>query len=125
MTDKAKPGLEPRREDVGGPSPAKAPLVSNKPAPPTSPATSVPAKADTPKPTSSETATKAKPETKPEKKEEDNKIDIMKETAGLGFNITGGSDTTLGGVVVQEVHAGGPADKGGRLRPGDIILKVN
>ena len=30
-----------------------------------------------------------------------------------------------GGVVVQEVHAGGPADKGGKLRPGDIILKVH
>ena len=30
-----------------------------------------------------------------------------------------------GGVYIHEIHPGGPADKGGKLKAGDKIVKVN
>ena len=30
-----------------------------------------------------------------------------------------------GGVFIHEIHPGGPADKGGKLKAGDKIVKVN
>lgn len=52
-------------------------------------------------------------------------IAIIKETAGLGLGIVGGTDTYLGGVVVNIIEPGGAAAKDGRIAVGDQILEVN
>lgn len=43
----------------------------------------------------------------------------------LGLIITGGTDSLLDGVYIQKIIPGSPADKDGRLKPGDKILKIN
>lgn len=52
-------------------------------------------------------------------------ITIEKETTGLGLGIVGGSDTYLGGVVVNVIEPGGAAAKDGRVAIGDQIVMVN
>jgi len=52
-------------------------------------------------------------------------VTIDKETAGLGLGIVGGSDTYLGGVVVNVIAPGGAAAKDERIAIGDQIVKVN
>ncbi|KAL9951870.1 hypothetical protein ACROYT_G044609 [Oculina patagonica] len=52
-------------------------------------------------------------------------ITIEKETAGLGLGIVGGSDTYLGGVVINVIEIGSAAAKDGRVAIGDQIIKVN
>merc|ERR1719410_1686749 len=58
-------------------------------------------------------------------KEDETRVELVKDGSGFGFSIVGGTDTPLVGVFVQELHPGGPAEKSGKLRPGDRILKVN
>ncbi|KAF1765503.1 hypothetical protein GCK72_005455 [Caenorhabditis remanei] len=48
-------------------------------------------------------------------------IHLNTETGGLGFGIVGGTST---GVVVKTILPGSPADKDGRLQPGDHILQI-
>ncbi|CAB3404649.1 unnamed protein product [Caenorhabditis bovis] len=48
-------------------------------------------------------------------------IRLNTETGGLGFGIVGGTST---GVVVKTILPGSPADKDGRLQPGDHILQI-
>jgi len=52
-------------------------------------------------------------------------ITINKETAGLGLGIVGGSDTYLGGIVINVIEPGGAAAKDGRVAVGDQIIMVN
>lgn len=52
-------------------------------------------------------------------------ITIEKETAGLGIGIVGGSDTYLGGIVINVIEPGGAAAKDGRVAVGDQIIMVN
>ncbi|RWS31496.1 multiple PDZ domain protein-like protein, partial [Leptotrombidium deliense] len=52
-------------------------------------------------------------------------IEITKEKMGLGLSIVGGVDTPLGAVIIHEVYPDGAAALDGRLKPGDVILKVN
>ncbi|RWS15874.1 patj-like protein [Dinothrombium tinctorium] len=52
-------------------------------------------------------------------------IEITKEKMGLGLSIVGGIDTPLNAVIIHEVYPDGAAALDGRLKPGDIILKVN
>jgi len=108
----AKPALMPRRESVT-PSPAKVAKASptTQPKTPAKPAEKAPAKA--------EEKAVAKP------KEDDTKVEIVKDASGLGLSIVGGGDTPLGGVFIHEIHAGGPAEKGAKLKAGDQIVKVN
>ena len=119
-----KPPLQPRREEPSGGAGA------SKPAP-------AAAKAAEPSPA------KPKTEEKPKPKEEDTKVELTKDASGLGFSIVGGSDTPLvlqylmfhhsktmtflfqGGVLIQEIYKGGPAEKSGKLKVGDKIIKLN
>ena len=43
----------------------------------------------------------------------------------LGLVLTGGIDSTLNGIYIQRVTPDSPADKDGRLKPGDRISMVN
>ena len=43
----------------------------------------------------------------------------------LGLIITGGTDSLLDGIYIQKIIPGSPADKDGRLKPGDKILRIN
>jgi len=52
-------------------------------------------------------------------------ITIEKETTGLGLGIVGGSDTYLGGIVINVIEPGGAAAKDGRVAVGDQIILVN
>ncbi|RMX40112.1 hypothetical protein pdam_00002322, partial [Pocillopora damicornis] len=52
-------------------------------------------------------------------------ITIEKETTGLGLGVVGGSDTYLGGVVINVIEPGGAAAKDGRIAVGDQIIMVN
>lgn len=52
-------------------------------------------------------------------------ITIEKETTGLGLGVVGGSDTYLGGVVINVIEPGGAAAKDGRIAIGDQIIMVN
>jgi len=110
----AKPALMPRRESLV-PSPAKV----TKAVPVTNTNTKSPAKTTEKAP--------VKPEEKPEEKpkKDDTKVEIVKDASGLGLSIVGGKDTPLGGVFIHEIHSGGPAEKGGKLKAGDQIVKVN
>merc|ERR1719234_332141 len=60
-----------------------------------------------------------------EKKEEVSKVELKRDSGGLGLSIVGGSDTPLGGVFIHEIHAGGAAEKAGALHHGDLVTKVN
>uniref|UniRef100_A0A8R1E9J0 PDZ domain-containing protein n=1 Tax=Caenorhabditis japonica TaxID=281687 RepID=A0A8R1E9J0_CAEJA len=48
-------------------------------------------------------------------------IRLSTDNGGLGFGIVGGTST---GVVVKTILPGSPADKDGRLQPGDHILQI-
>lgn len=50
-------------------------------------------------------------------------VDLEKGPSGLGFNIVGGEDGE--GIFVSFLLGGGPAERGGALRRGDKLLKVN
>lgn len=53
-------------------------------------------------------------------------IVIPKGTSDLGLKLKPpGSDVSKNGVLIEEIFLGGNAAKDGRLRPGDIIMKVN
>lgn len=52
-------------------------------------------------------------------------IIIFKGHLVLGLIIAGGTDSLLGGIYIQKIIPGSPADKDGRLKPGDKILKIN
>ena len=52
-------------------------------------------------------------------------IIIFKGHQVLGLIITGGTDSLLDGVYIQKIIPGSPADKDGRLKPGDKILRIN
>ncbi|KAI1306510.1 Multiple PDZ domain protein [Halotydeus destructor] len=52
-------------------------------------------------------------------------IEVSKEKLGLGISIVGGIDTPLGAVIIHEVYPDGAAALDGRLRPGDVIYRVN
>ncbi|ESN92761.1 hypothetical protein HELRODRAFT_189608 [Helobdella robusta] len=52
-------------------------------------------------------------------------IELSRENNELGISIIGGSDTLLGAIVVNDIYKNGAADKDGRLKVGDTILKVN
>lgn len=49
-------------------------------------------------------------------------IELHNDGCGLGFGIVGGQAT--GGVVVKTIVDGGAAQKNGRLRSGDHILRI-
>ena len=49
---------------------------------------------------------------------------IFKGSQILGLAITGGTDSYLSGIYVQNVLPDSPAARDGRLQPGDRILKV-
>ncbi|KJE89808.1 postsynaptic density protein [Capsaspora owczarzaki ATCC 30864] len=51
-------------------------------------------------------------------------IVLVKGSTGLGFNIVGGSEQRAN-IYVSKILSGGVADRDGRLRRGDEILKVN
>merc|ERR550519_1615094 len=77
-------------------------------------------------------ANQAKPEQKEEEKkveekkvEQGSKVEVKRDSNGLGLSIVGGSDTPLGGVFIHEIHAGGAAEKTGALHRGDLVTKVN
>uniref|UniRef100_A0A3Q2XEY8 PDZ domain-containing protein n=1 Tax=Hippocampus comes TaxID=109280 RepID=A0A3Q2XEY8_HIPCM len=48
-------------------------------------------------------------------------IQLLNDGSGLGFGIVGGKTA---GVVVRTLVGGGAADRDGRLRPGDRILRI-
>ena len=52
-------------------------------------------------------------------------IIIFKGHQVLGLIITGGTDSLLDGIYIQKIIPGSPADKDGRLKPGDKILRIN
>ena len=52
-------------------------------------------------------------------------IIIFKGHQVLGIIITGGTDSLLDGIYIQKIIPGSPADKDGRLKPGDKILRIN
>lgn len=55
----------------------------------------------------------------------DTTIEFQKEKdKGIGFTITGGSDTPMSGVFILEVFPDGAAGKDGRLQAGDQILDI-
>jgi len=97
------------------PSPAKV----TKAAPAANTNTKSPAKAPENPPV------KAEEKAEEKLKKEESKAEIVKDASGLGLSIVGGKDTPLGGVYIHEIHPGGPADKGGKLKAGDKIVKVN
>ncbi|XP_015174263.1 PREDICTED: uncharacterized protein LOC107065261 isoform X4 [Polistes dominula] len=72
-------------------------------------------------------------EPEPPQDPKDCKIQVNKDTTiefqkekdkGIGFTITGGSDTPMGGVFILEVFPDGAAGKDGRLQAGDQILDI-
>ena len=50
---------------------------------------------------------------------------IFKGHQVLGLIIAGGTDSLLDGIYIQKIIPGSPADKDGRLKPGDKILRIN
>lgn len=66
----------------------------------------------------------------PEKQDNGYYFDVILEKEpqfGIGITIVGGEDTgTINlGIFVKTVLPGGPADKDGRIRPGDRLLAIN
>ncbi|XP_001189397.2 synaptojanin-2-binding protein [Strongylocentrotus purpuratus] len=57
------------------------------------------------------------------------RIDLQRGKAGLGFNIKGGEDQPLvagdTGIFVTKIREEGAASKDGRLKRGDKILEIN
>lgn len=43
----------------------------------------------------------------------------------LGLTVLGGVDTYLHNIIIERIIPDSPADKDGRLRPGDRILEVS
>ena len=52
-------------------------------------------------------------------------VKIVRGSHGYGIVLVGGSDTGIGGVFIKGLTPGGLAEKSGKLRVGDRILKVN
>ena len=50
---------------------------------------------------------------------------IFKGHQVLGLIIAGGTDSLLDGIYIQKIIPGSPADKDGRLKPGDKILRID
>ena len=50
---------------------------------------------------------------------------IFKGHQVLGLIIAGGTDSLLDGVYIQKIIPGSPADKDGRLKPGDKVLRID
>ena len=52
-------------------------------------------------------------------------VEVCKGPTGLGMLVSGSDTAPYDPITVKDVVHLGPADKTGRIRPGDVILKVN
>jgi len=109
----SKPALQPRREEPSGAGPVKTSPAANK------------TKTSEQNTSQGQSKSETKTEEKPKIKEDDCKVELVKDSSGIGLSIVGGTDTPMIGVFIQEIYPGGPADKSGKLKTRDRIMKLN